>query len=292
MVYSNNIFSSIRTAYETMTKSERKVANFVLENPQRLLSMTILDVAAECGIGDTSVFRFCRTLGLHGYQELKSTLSRAIYENGTNTLVPGLNSKIVPDDSMEEICRKLFAGDTAALGETVELLNYDALDKAVELLFKAKHINFLGIGLSGIVARQAHSLFLRITDKTRFASDGHEQGMQAALLTEKDVAVLFSHTGKTTDILLAAEIAKKSGAKLVCVTRYPKSPLTEYADVVLLHSGDKGYYQWGELSAAICQLFLVEAIYTAYYVRTFDASVKNKRASEKAIALINEGKTT
>ena len=64
----------LKSAYNHFTKTERKVADFVLDNPRRALFMSITDLAESCGVGDTSVFRFCKTLELNGYQEFKICL--------------------------------------------------------------------------------------------------------------------------------------------------------------------------------------------------------------------------
>ena len=67
--------TKIRSAYNQFTRAEKRVADFILENPKKVLFMSISDLAEACDVGDTSVFRFCKTMNMKGYQEFKMTLS-------------------------------------------------------------------------------------------------------------------------------------------------------------------------------------------------------------------------
>ena len=91
---------------------------------------------------------------------------------------------------------------------------------------------------------------------------------------KEDVAVLFSYSGATKDTIHVAEVAKKAGAKIICVTRFVKSPLTSYADLVLLCGANEGPLQGGSTSAEISQLFLIDLMYSEYYRRYFVFVVK------------------
>ena len=71
----------MRTAYNQFTKAEKKVADFILQNPREVLFMSITDLAEACQVGDTSVFRFCKSMELKGYQEFKMVLSLSLNEN-------------------------------------------------------------------------------------------------------------------------------------------------------------------------------------------------------------------
>lgn len=75
----------MRTAYNQFTKAEKKVADFILQNPREVLFMSITDLAEACQVGDTSVFRFCKSMELKGYQEFKMVLSLSLNETRRST---------------------------------------------------------------------------------------------------------------------------------------------------------------------------------------------------------------
>ena len=110
------------------------------------------------------------------------------------------------------------------------------------------------------------------------------QAMAAATMSAEDTAVLFSYSGATKDTIHVARVAKKAGAKIICITRFVKSPLSTYADVTLLSGANEGPLQGGSPSAEISQLFLVDLIYTEYYRRYFDkCSQNNERTSASVL---------
>ena len=110
------------------------------------------------------------------------------------------------------------------------------------------------------------------------------QAMSACMMTERDVAVAISYSGSTKDTIDAAKAAKGRGAKVISLTRFVKSPLTQYSDLTLLCGATEGPFQGGSLSAKLSQLFLLDIIYQEYFRRTFDVSMRNKSLTSEAVA--------
>lgn len=109
------------------------------------------------------------------------------------------------------------------------------------------------------------------------------QAMAASMMKKEDAAVLFSYSGATKDTIHVAELAKKAGAKVICVTRFVKSPLTSYADLVLLCGANEGPLQGGSTSAEISQSFLIDLMYSEYYRRRFDVCSKNNEKTSASV---------
>ena len=107
--------------------------------------------------------------------------------------------------------------------------------------------------LKGCLLYTSSHKFLRIEPKVNCVNDAHTQAMLAATMSAEDVAVVFSYSGSTKDTNAVAELAKKNGAKVVAITRFQKSPLTEFTDVILLCGANEGPLQSGSASADISQ---------------------------------------
>ena len=101
------------------------------------------------------------------------------------------------------------------------------------------------------------------------------QTIVASTMSENEVAILFSYSGATKDTIQVAETVKKARAKIICITRFIKSPLTSYADLTLLCGANEGPLQGGSTSSEMSQLFLVDLMYTEYYRRYYDFCSKN-----------------
>lgn len=277
-----DILARIRAAYNQFTRTEKKVADYVLAYPQEALFLSITELADACEVGDTSVFRFCKTMELKGYQEFKMVLALSLRQNERDA--QEFVGNISLDESFMELSQKVLNTNINALTQTYALLDEKQFLKAIDFLYEARHIYFFGVGASLLTALKAMNKFLRIEPKVICIQDSHMQAMAAATLDRRDVAVLFSYSGATKDTIHVAKQAKARGVKIICITRFIKSPLTSYSDITLLCGANEGPLQGGSTSAEISQLFLVDLLYTEYYRQHFEECSRcNEKTSEAVL---------
>ncbi|ATP40119.1 transcriptional regulator [Solibacillus sp. R5-41] len=275
-----DIFSLIHSRYNSFTNTEKKVADYILENMKDVIYMSITDLADACNVGESSVFRFCKTMDLKGYQEFKIVLAHSI---SLDDETPQLSSIITMQDTIGELASKALSSNVNALTETYNLMSEIDISDAVESMVQAERIHFFGVGSSLMTAMEAKNKFMRVTNKTECSIDSHLQVMSAALMTEKDVAILISYSGSTKDTIEVAKVAKERSAKIISITRFAKSPLTSFSDITLLCGANEGPLQGGSLSAKIAQLYLLDLLYFEYFKRTNTEAVPNKERTAKAV---------
>ena len=256
-----DFLTRIRSSYNQFTKAEKRVADFILQNPNRVLFMSISDLAETCMVGDTSVFRFCN-------QEFKMTLSLSM--RGNKKMEEGNTGEITLGDKITDLADKVLQDTISSIRESYSLLDFSQVSLAMEALSGAKRILFFGVGASMLTAMKAMNKFHRIEPKVYCSEMVSQQLMSAATMEEGDVAVIFSYSGATRDIVEIAKLAKESKATVIAITRFQKSALTEYTDIVLLCGANVGSLQRGSTSAEISQLLLVDIMYTEYYRRHFE----------------------
>ncbi|MUG45796.1 MurR/RpiR family transcriptional regulator [Paenibacillus woosongensis] len=276
-----SIFTSIHSKYNNLTNTEKKVADYVLENAASVVYMSITDLADACNVGESSIFRFCKSLSYKGYQEFKIALAHSITVDNE---IPQLTDQVLMDDSIDQVASKVLSSNISALNETFNLLNIEKIDQAIDYLIGADRILFFGVGSSLITAMEAKVKFMRITNKAECTFDSHLQMMSAALMSERDVAVIISYSGSTKDNIEVAKKAKERGATVISITRFVKSPLTSYSDLTLLCGANEGPLQGGSLSAKISQLYLLDVLYTEYFKRSKEQSVANKENTAAAVS--------
>ncbi len=275
-----DLISNIVENYSRLTKTERKVADVVLKNPQKVLTATISDLAEMCDVCDTSVFRFCRSMNLNGYQEFKVSLALSTNGAGDSTTAPVK----VAGDSLEEVCSSVLEAYQTALLDTANSINYKQVRKAVKLLLNAQSIHFFGVGISGATALYAQNKFSRITSKVHFTADSHLQIGIATLLPKEDVAIIFSNSGVTKDCINMARLAKENGASVIFVTKFSKSPAAKYSDVLLLSGAVEGPLQGGSIAGKVSQSFMVDVLYAEFFRQMGDTAIRNKQRSASTIA--------
>lgn len=276
-----NFILSIQAMYNQFTKAEKKVADFVLKNPKKVLFMSITDLADACSVGDTSVFRFCRTMNLRGYQEFKMRLSLSITNEDKDN--EELEVDVAPNDTFETLAQKVLKSNLDAINETYTLLNGEEFSLAMDYFEAAENVYIFGVGSSMLTAMEAMNKFLRITPKVHCIQDPHMQSMIASMLTEKDLAIFISYSGSTKDTIHVAQLAKQSGAKIIAISRFIKSPLTSYSDVTILCGANEGPLQGGSTSAKMGLLYILDLMYAEYYRRNYEVSRDNNQKTASSV---------
>lgn len=279
----DDYITKIRSAYNQFTKAEKKVADYILENPKKVLFMSISDLAGACDVGDTSVFRFCKTMNVKGYQEFKMMLSLSMRAS-ESPLTDTEDTTITLEDNISELAKKVLSENVSAIQETYSLIDVKQMTATMDALSSAKRIVFFGVGTSMLTAMKAMNKFLRIEPKVICNMDANMQLITASTLTDQDVALIFSYSGSTKDTVEIARSAKAAGAKTIVITRFTKSPLTEFADIILLCGANEGALQNGSTSAEISQLFLVDVMYSEYFRRHYKRCKPNWDKTAHSIA--------
>ncbi|MEG1524661.1 MAG: MurR/RpiR family transcriptional regulator [Clostridia bacterium] len=279
--YDLNTF--IKLNYKGFSKAEAKVADYVLAHPCEILYMAITDLSDACGVGDTTVFRFCKAIGLNGYQEFKVLLAQALSNIGSKTKIV-YSGEVQAADTMEGTCQSTLNDALYALNSTFELINYEMLEKAVSMIEKAARIHFFGNGASGNAAMDAKNKFIRIIPNVECVLDSHIQAISAAMMRSEDLAIIYSYGGSNKDALDIMRIVKENNVPIIVITRFAKSPSTKYADIVLLCGSNEGPLQGGSTSARISQIFWTDLLYNAYFRRNYEQSSYNKTLTTKAVS--------
>lgn len=271
-----------KSIFESLTKSEQKVANLVLEDPDKIIYGSITDLAEFAGVGDTTVLRYCRKIGFKGYYAFKLALAQ---EQITKSEGPSaiVSETIEKNDSVEDTIRKTINLNLLSIDETLKLLEPGQVGEAVELMLGARKIFFFGSGISSITAVDAMYKFLRIGLNVTAYSETHYQFMAASLLGKEDVAVAFSFSGSTKDTVDVMKIAKEAGANTICVTHHLKSPITNYSDIVLLMGSKEGPFEGGALETKISQLVVIDVLYNCIHNRMSRKAREAKAKISQAI---------
>lgn len=260
-----DIFERIRNAYRDLTASERKLADFVLdESNANTQFMSITQLAEECSVAEATVSRFCRTLGLKGFNAFKLELAKHVASK------PAYSSAHSPETA-EGRRREVRYQSDEAIRQTMELLSPASVEKAVELFERAPRVLCIGNGGSMIMAYVCSNLFASVTNNFFAISESHTQLATVATMGPEDVIVLFSYSGATTNGLQVLELAKSRGVRTVLVTRYVKSPAASLADVVLCCGSNETPYQSGSVPAKIAQLVVMDVLYREYCFRNREA---------------------
>ncbi|HEX2013346.1 MAG TPA: glucokinase, partial [Roseateles sp.] len=222
------ILEQIRRAREQLSPAELRVAEHVLAHARAVLNAPIAEIARAANVSQPTVIRFCRSLGCEGLSDFKLRLA-----SGLTGTVPVTHTQVTHDDSMVELGTKVLSNTASAILQVRSALNREMIDRAIELLLHANRIEFYAVGHYGVVAQDAQFKFLRFGVPSSSYTDPRLQSLAAEVLTDKDVAVIISASGKLPELVAVAEKARERGAKVVAITA-SQSPLAKKADAVLI----------------------------------------------------------
>lgn len=277
--HSSHTLLMISSIYPSLTKAEKKVADVVRSNPEEAVYATVTDLSEKSGVGETSVIRFFRKLGYKGFHEFKLSIAQDLAN-----LQVYMNDEIEETDDFAVIAQKITMNNERILRNTMELLNLNELKKAVTSILSANKVYIYGVGSSGNTAMDAHYRFMRLGMNVEVQRDSHIIAMSAALVQEGDVVIGVSTSGSTKDLVDPIKQAHDNGAKVICLTSHARSPITNFADAILLIPAKEMPLQGGALSTKIAQIHMLDILSTLLLAQKKSAAYDAIRKTASAVA--------
>ncbi len=276
----DNAINRITDSYYQLTTSEKKLANFVVANGPSAQQMSISEMAAECGVAEATISRFCRRLGYSGYSAFKLAIAGA---TGRSAPSP-LNGEILAEDSVEDMCAKLATANIDAIVETQSLVRPEDIKKAADAIVAADKVICMGQGSSMLMAQETAHLFSTAFSGFFSLMDSHIQAVTVAQLTERDLILYFSYSGSTKELMDLLRIAKARKVKVLPITRYPNSPGAEAADIVLQCGAIESPLQLGSVPARIAQLYLADILFSEVCRRDLEGCRRRRERAADALS--------
>lgn len=274
----------IRGAVPSLRPAERRVAERVLADPAGTADLSINRLAEACATSTATVVRFCRSVGLTGYPDLRLALAR---ESGRESAEAAdavtLSADINATDSLEDVVAKIAFSDSRAVEDTAANLDLTALAATVEAVATARRIDIYGLGASGFVGQDLHQKLHRIGLLAFVWPDPHAALTSAALLDETCVAIAISHTGTTVDTVDALRTAREQGARTAAITNHSPSPLTEHADWVLTTAARETTFRSGAMSSRIAQLAVIDCLFVGVAQHSYDRTISALNRTYRAV---------
>lgn len=247
----------IQSYYSDLNETEKRIADYILQFPEKMMYQSITQVAEDIGVATSTVFRFCKRMGFKGYQ----TMKLAIAAETASPIREMAEEKIQEQDQERAVTEKIFNTSIRTFKDTIQMMDFSSLKKAVKLILAAERIEFYGMGASGIVAIDAHHKFIGSGLSTVAYTDPYLQVRAASQLTDKDAAVIISTDGTGEDMLLLLEVIKETGANIIAITSFKRSPLSQKADLVLHTVSSDREMRTNDTISRIVQLSLIDSIY-------------------------------
>lgn len=265
-----SILKILGAKLDTMTLADRQIAQFIIDNPEQMLTLSSAALAEATGRSQSSVVKFSQKLGYDGYQQLKLAVNKAKALEGH---APGgiIHGTIDASDSYVTILQKLIGSKLLSMRETLAANNEQTIDAVVDALVGARKVQLAGVGASSLVAKDFSYKLLKLGRMVLIDSDSHIQISNASGLGASDVLVALSYSGQSLETLRIAEVARQRGAKVISMTGLQPNPLLDLADLHLFTVADEERVRSSAITSRDAQLMLLDMLFILLIRRQPDA---------------------
>lgn len=269
-----NILLYLRQALPGYSPTLQKLGNFILTEPQKVLYLTITELAKESKTSEASVTRLCRNSGCKGYTEFKMALALDIQQSQPDAPVSGDNIDGLVEESVQ------------ALRDTGKFINRNVLQQAGIALHQAASVQIYGVAASAITGDYLHYKLLRLGKSALLFNDMHRAAMNASTLREGDLVIAISSSGSTKDLLHVVEVAKKRKAQVLMLSNTLRSPLGKLADMLLVAARPEGPLSAGSLSAKVGAMLLVEVLVGELITHNSQYAISSQQTASATLPML------
>lgn len=274
------IFPLIRTKYNTLSDSQKEVAKYILENPDKVMMHTLNEVAAACNVSETTVLRFLHKLNYNSYQLFRINLTQEISVNKPEAVYEDVSFQ----DSTNDVIEKIIHSTVSSVADSRQIIDTDSVEQVVKKILDAKRIIVAGVGASGFIAQDMHHKLIKLGLDAVCSNDAHIMNILATGLDSESFLLLFSHSGESREVLDMAAIAAEHRCEIGAVTSYARSSLANKAKYVLCSSSHETMFRSDAMTSRIVQIVIIDILYVRLVTMMGDGIMPQIYNSRRAVA--------
>ncbi|MDD7281646.1 MAG: MurR/RpiR family transcriptional regulator [Erysipelotrichaceae bacterium] len=268
-----NALLRLREYQETLTPTEKQIADYIIDNARAASSLTIRELAEEVYSSPSTIVRLCKKIGFEGFNDFQKALLYDIASLSEDDMKVS-SFDIKANEDTPSIINKITYNNIRILEESIKLLDEETISACVDLLEKANRVLLFGIGSSYYVSRDLYLKLLRLNISAVSNEDFHSQLLSAINSNEQDVAIVFSYSGQTKEMIDCIETLKENKTPVIAFTRYTPSTIAEMADYNLYVASTEPILRKGAMTSRIAFLNVIDILYTIYLTRHYDETMK------------------
>ncbi len=259
----------IRQIYPDLRDNYRNIADYLLANPEKIVSNKVRDVARAVNCDDSQIIRFCQKIGYDGFSAMKTSIAVELMPVNIGAVEPASG------DSFFRVKSHFLENNIKTLRDTVSMIKEDDINKVVEKISKAGKIFLLGVGASGIVTMDTQIKLMRLGYNVVCHQDSDVSKMMFGLAEPDDVLLALSFSGENKTVCEIAQTAKERKVFTVGVTNFPNSCLAGLADVTFLTASDEQQFRIGATTSRIAQYLVIDFLIISLAMKNMDKSEEN-----------------
>lgn len=264
------------TLKDHFSNSEKQLADFILDNKDSILSMSVQELSKVTYTSTSSVVRLCRKIDLQGFQEFKIQFAAELQKTESN-----LEFKIDPNfplsknDTFYESSKKLFQLSQEALKDTYKKLSAKEYERAYNLISQSRYTGMFAFGDTFINALSFTNKMTKINHHLLISNLSGEQLALARSLGPKDCAIIVSYSGSHHTVYEVALDMYNRGIPIILITSKPKARISKISKIVLeVTDIESQSIKFSNFASQIGIEFALNNLYSYFFVQNFDESTK------------------
>ncbi|MGL4911652.1 MAG: MurR/RpiR family transcriptional regulator [Romboutsia sp.] len=265
------IVLKLKSKIDDLSKTEKKIANFIIDNIDLTKTLTSSELAEQLEIGQSTIIKFVKKFGFKGFTDFKMCLIE--YSTRTTDVDKKLHNNISIESDIDDIYLKLVQETINSLNATYNSIDKNKLKDSIDILNNSNRVMVAGIGASSIVAKDMYYKILKVGKNIFYNEDMHISYQIGAMMDENDVCIIVSYSGKTEELLKLVNMVKKNLTKVIVITSNENSPIAKLSDVVLQVISEEGILRTSAMSSRITQLSIVDILFLGLLKEEYDSSI-------------------
>lgn len=277
-----NCLIRIRQRYPHLAQSDKKLADFILTQPDLARHLSSQELASQSGVSQSSVVKFAQKMGFKGFPALKLAMSEALASHPNPHSVP-VHNQIRGDDPLRLVGEKLIKDNIAAMHASLDVNDEEKLREAVTMLQNARRIVLTGIGASGLVARNFSWKLMKIGLNAVAELDMHALLATVQAMTPDDLLLAISYSGERREINLAADETLRVGGRILAITGFSPNALQQRASHCLYTIAEEQATRSAAISSTSAQMMLTDLLFMGLVQQDLEHAPDRIRHSEALV---------
>lgn len=275
------IFAKIQEQQEAFSKSELKIAQFILDQPQDVLEMTAQQLARAADSSSAAVIRLCKRLKVYGFPQLKIELSADL---SGGELSRKIQPEVRENEEISSIKERLLVNTQNSLAETVEEIDDDKIHQLSQIVARSRRLLVLGIGVSNLVAQDIAQKWGSVGTIVIAFNNVNDLLPIVANAGIEDSLWVVDNSGETPEAIYAAQIAKERKVPIITMTKKGSNTISELGDVEI-HTSQPIELP-GRIAATdslLLQFMAIDIIFYDFVSRNYESSISQLNQSAKLV---------
>jgi DNA-binding MurR/RpiR family transcriptional regulator len=215
-----SVLDKILCIYKNLHEAEKKIADYVINNKEKVIEMTVSELANQSNVSEATIVRFCKKCDLKGFYDLKIKIAKDMVNSKDNNISNELDSS-----NITQSLQNILANKIEELKQTISMMNEENIKNILDAIKRARIVQFAAVGNTIPVAMDGTYKFNQLGISSVTNTIWETQLAFAYTLTKEDVIIVISNSGSSKELVALLEIANERQATTISITNHENSPV-------------------------------------------------------------------